>query len=625
MIKIFGLILMCLYLSGCTLDDPINLAHEGAKAGYLDLTDYQFAENGILKLNGEWELYWKHFVDARDFADRRVVEGQYVQVPQNWEEYQINNKPLSLYGYATYRLRVKVPDVDQVYGLRLHRIFTSYKLWIDGELYTTIGEISTTEEKAKAKAKLMPMSVFFKAQQPEVELILQVSNHHYYQGGIVDGIEMGTQDQIVKLSHKRWVFDLLLAGIILGIGIYHMILYFVVRKEASPFWFGMICLTVFIQLIFEGQMIFSFTFSSMSLQMEETLQTIEHFIIIPSLLRMMYFLFNKKMSLIIVKLVDTISIVAVIALVLLPFGYLYPIWTVYSFVILFVLVYIFIFIIKSMLRKEENAILAFAGYTIFASTGIYDLLISLKVFSPPFLMPFGLQIFIFCQCLIIARKYSRAFKKVQLLSENLNRSNQHLKKAYAEVDQQVQERTEELRNAKGKIEKMNQQLLQDKILLEKQVNIDGLTGLYNKSFAQNKLMDEINQSVKNNRPLAVCMLDLDLFKQVNDTFGHLVGDDVLKGVSRIMMECIRETDMAARYGGEEFVIVMPNTDVNEGYQLMEKIRKTVEKLDWDITGLKVTISGGVVQYVINHEQDILQQADCLLYKAKNRGRNRVER
>ena len=164
--------------------------------------------------------------------------------------------------------------------------------------------------------------------------------------------------------------------------------------------------------------------------------------------------------------------------------------------------------------------------------------------------------------------------------------------------------------------KQNQQLQQLAIS-------DSLTGLYNHSFSIERLHQEASNARRYGNPLTVMMLDIDYFKNVNDAHGHPFGDEVLKKVTEIIRSNIREGDVAGRYGGEEFLLVLPNTPLDGGLIIAERIRERVENNTWDFPGLKLTISAGVRQMTDQDPADLIKQADSNLYMAKEQGRNRV--
>ena len=155
---------------------------------------------------------------------------------------------------------------------------------------------------------------------------------------------------------------------------------------------------------------------------------------------------------------------------------------------------------------------------------------------------------------------------------------------------------------------------------------DGLTGLYHHKFFKFRLKEEFDRSRRYKHDLLLIMMDIDFFKKVNDTHGHLAGDRVLEGISRILKKATRLSDIVARYGGEEFAAILPYISRDDAMDVAERLRSSVEAYDFD--GIKVTISIGLGYFEWNNRDvgysDLLEIADKALYKAKKGGRNRVE-
>jgi diguanylate cyclase (GGDEF)-like protein len=155
---------------------------------------------------------------------------------------------------------------------------------------------------------------------------------------------------------------------------------------------------------------------------------------------------------------------------------------------------------------------------------------------------------------------------------------------------------------------------------------DPLTRLYNRRHLENYLTEEFSRASLEQHPLPVAMLDVDDFKFVNDTYGHLIGDQVLQHLAGILHTVLRSSDMPARYGGEEFAFVLPRSTPQDALLVCERIRSTVEHYDWEAVqkGLKVTVSIGMVwdTSVTNFEK-LIARADDRLYEAKRYGKNLV--
>ncbi|MCB0283738.1 MAG: diguanylate cyclase [Calditrichae bacterium] len=158
------------------------------------------------------------------------------------------------------------------------------------------------------------------------------------------------------------------------------------------------------------------------------------------------------------------------------------------------------------------------------------------------------------------------------------------------------------------------------------IKIDSLTKLYNRKTFFKELEKEIKRVSRYNTQMSVAIIDLDYFKKCNDTYGHVFGDSVLIKVSEFLLSSLRETDFAGRFGGEEFLVAMPETDKEGAKIVIERFRKSVQEMEFEIPGFRITFSAGIATIPEdgNEGDDIVRTADIALYKAKNNGRNRVE-
>ncbi len=158
---------------------------------------------------------------------------------------------------------------------------------------------------------------------------------------------------------------------------------------------------------------------------------------------------------------------------------------------------------------------------------------------------------------------------------------------------------------------------------ERMAVIDPLTHVYNRRKFSELLDQEIERVEKHNKSLSIVMLDIDHFKKINDTHGHDVGDYVLKRMTKLIRENIRDEDILSRYGGEEFAIILPERNLKGAIAVAERIRKVIESACFDKVG-HVTISAGVSDFMQgDNRESVFKKADNALYIAKNGGRNRV--
>jgi diguanylate cyclase (GGDEF)-like protein len=159
---------------------------------------------------------------------------------------------------------------------------------------------------------------------------------------------------------------------------------------------------------------------------------------------------------------------------------------------------------------------------------------------------------------------------------------------------------------------------------------DGLTGAFNKNYLLDSLAQEIARSQRCNRPLSVLLMDIDYFKKVNDTYGHLVGDEVLREFSKRISLAKREDDLLCRYGGEEFVLILGETNLDDAIAIAENCNQYVSSQAFATSAgdIPVTVSLGVAQLptspiAADAAHALLESADQQLYRAKESGRNRV--
>jgi two-component system, cell cycle response regulator len=171
-------------------------------------------------------------------------------------------------------------------------------------------------------------------------------------------------------------------------------------------------------------------------------------------------------------------------------------------------------------------------------------------------------------------------------------------------------------------------LADELMALREQVITDPLTGLFNVRHFRSALDKELERTLRSGVPTALMMIDLDHFKQVNDQWGHEVGNHVLKMTARLIGQATRQLDIQCRYGGEEFVVILPSTSLLLASQVAERLRELIEHAEMDVDGqaLKVTTSIGLSVRLANERGSadrLIKEADECLYQAKHSGRNKV--
>jgi len=200
---------------------------------------------------------------------------------------------------------------------------------------------------------------------------------------------------------------------------------------------------------------------------------------------------------------------------------------------------------------------------------------------------------------------------------------ENLSGSFLNILEELKKKLTELESHSDELAKLNRRLVEMTI-------IDELTGLYNKKHFRTRLQEEIDRVVRYHRTLCLLMIDIDDFKAVNDAYGHLTGDEVLRDVGRIMHSSVRPCDIVARYGGEEFSIILPECTLEEGLQVAEHLRLTIAEHDFlAVRGLgkqlRITASFGIAPRsdTVEDIDTLINRADSFLYQAKRLGKNRT--
>lgn len=161
------------------------------------------------------------------------------------------------------------------------------------------------------------------------------------------------------------------------------------------------------------------------------------------------------------------------------------------------------------------------------------------------------------------------------------------------------------------------------LILAEMSSVDSLTKIGNHRTLMEHLKSEMALALRKKTPLTIVMFDVDDFKRINDEKGHIYGDQVLREVAQLLQKSMRKGDLVGRYGGEEFMAIFPHTTLADGKKIAERIRKTVAEHDF-ISGMRVSLSGGVWEYKTESITELIHAADQQLYEAKRNGKNRVE-
>ena len=624
-----SLLLFVLFFTGCSGQSAALRLK--AQDGKMDLTRVTFTKD-IIQLNGEWELYWNCLLEP-DEIDPKLMTG-YITVPGSWNKYKMEDETISGSGYATYRLNFKI-DANEKLALKIPRLHTAYKLWMNGKLIASAGTVGKTIDTTISQ--YLPQVAFFYAKQGDNEIVVQVSNFHHRSGGILERINLGSEEQILRLRYNRLANDVLLFGCLIYMGLYHLSLFFFRKKDTSAFYFGMFCILVGFRTLLVGECLLIYLFPRFSWEIAHKLMTLTYYFVVPFVL--MFFLsvfptyFHKRM----VRIAQLLAAIFGLLILFTParvFTVVNPTYQIWSII---AIAYILIILIKINIREEKVSWLISIGASAFFLTSINDIVFVstwMNDVGPMFfrslfrignLSSAGMLIFTFANSLLLAKKFSDSLEKEEIAMQKLTEINTNL-------DKIVLHRTEELVDSNEKIKQQQTELEKVNTKLQELSTVDPLTKLWNRRKFDEFIYVEWERCLKHQYPIAVLFIDIDFFKGYNDYYGHLAGDECLTKIGQTIRGSLSSfTDMVARYGGEEFIVLLPEKEKEEAISIANGLRKRIEDLQiphkQSSVSSFVTVSIGVTYTTPNDNQeseDFFKAADIALYQAKAVGRNQVK-
>ncbi|MBO9599813.1 MAG: hypothetical protein J7559_18575, partial [Cohnella sp.] len=227
-----------------------------SERGMLDLTQVHVGENPI-KLQGEWAFYWQELLSPEDIRTRSAEarnRDRWISIPNSWLGYTIDGRRLEGTGFATFRVVIALSEKDknERLALRLPSIFHAYKLWVNGELLAEVGAVG--RDKSSATPRLATKLVFFQPRNDKVELVMQVANFHHKRGGITKDIELGGSDALTLRTNLKVASEMFITASLLVIGVYHLLLFVLRRKDRATLYFGLFTMLFGIRSLLVGEL-----------------------------------------------------------------------------------------------------------------------------------------------------------------------------------------------------------------------------------------------------------------------------------------------------------------------------------------------------------------------------------
>ncbi len=415
-----------------------------ATDGTCDLSGWRFAEDGPARLDGQWEFLWgaagpaghRGPLNPDGPADRYPV-------PATWQQPTALGRPVSPKGLAAYRLRVRLPPGDGPHALYLSGMLSACRVWVDGRLVGASGEIDEKGLETPHKHVVLPV---FASSGPEAEIVLEVANHTNVQGGLNTPILLGTRDQVQRLAGLRWLTGALIAGVLLAMSAYHLIIFAMRRADRSNLYFGLFALAWGAATLFSPASGFVLgEFTTLSWRWYVTLALLPYAVTIPLMLVLYHALFPKRHG----PWINAFFILlgGAYAVYLLAHG---PsafgrIPLLYFMVTRTAFLYLFAAFAMDIARREHGVLLLAPGYLALAYAELCKILYDLHVTASAEFAPYGMLVFILSYAVFMAVRFSQAFSNAERLAGELGNSNERLERLGRLKDTFLADATHELK------------------------------------------------------------------------------------------------------------------------------------------------------------------------------------
>jgi len=422
--------------------------------GVMDLTAWNFADDGAVSLTGQWQMYWRQLLAPGDIADRSAHPAPaFVSVPGIWSDYRLDGQRLTNSGYATYRLVVKLSPAmaAESKSLYMPSIATAYKLWVNGELAAENGRVG--DSRPGMTPRNVARIVTIRPSSEQLDLVIQVSNFVQRKGGLWKSIKLGTNEQIAGERERNVVYALAFSFGLYVMGLYHLFLYLPRRFDRSPLWFALLCFAVGTRTLFVGETLAVHWFPAITWELAVRLEYLSANSAMVFLLLFISLQYPREARIKIRNLLLALEMLF-IGFVLTTSAALYTqaIWLQEMLIVLdlFFILYVLALATK---RRRDGARIHLAGLLFILLAVLNDIFMYGRWIHSIDLSPLGLFGYLFAQSILLSHKFARSFSKIRNLSDELQQANLTL-------EHKIDERTSALRRANESLREVNGRLSQ---------------------------------------------------------------------------------------------------------------------------------------------------------------------
>ncbi|MDH3603091.1 MAG: 7TM-DISM domain-containing protein, partial [Candidatus Tectomicrobia bacterium] len=369
---IVTLVLIAGSLTACARDRSRREVPQAVQ-GTLDLTHWNFTQQGPVPLNGEWEFYWKRHLQAADLAQTSLpVRTGFIEVPGLWNGYAVGGQTLSGDGYATYRLNVLLGQPGDRLAFKFLDMATAFSVQVNGRHLLSVGVPGPTPHTTIPR--FHPQVIDFQPASDRLDIVIRVANFHHRKGGVWEAIRFGAADDIRASRERTLLLSLALTGSFVIMGLYHLGLFALRPSEPSPLYFGLFCLLIALRTLTTGE---RYLIELMPAFDWEALMKITYLTFYLGVLVFAGFvrsLFPQDMPKKALYLIGMVSLVFASLVLILPARLYTHTLTAFQIVAVLSVIYGLYVLILASIRKREGALVFLTGFAALSLTTLNDIL-----------------------------------------------------------------------------------------------------------------------------------------------------------------------------------------------------------------------------------------------------------
>jgi diguanylate cyclase (GGDEF)-like protein len=575
--------------------------------GQVTIQSSDFSSRKTLALVGDWSFFWKQLLEP-DQLQGSIKKSTFIKGRGGWQS-STYNQDYDAIGFATYHLDVALEKVANNLAIRIPQIESAYRLYIDTEFMASGGLVTDTELAGTPGFNTAIVRI------PDglktFSITIQVSNYHSSWGGLWAPIVLGDADSLHTLQRDKVALSLFIMGALLITVIHSLIQFFLRPTDNIPLVFACLCLLFFLREFTVDHMSFALSALAGGFVLITKLNFLSFYAGIPTALYFFHLSYNQEFHRKFCCFIYMVSIVFSAFVLFFPTRYFGLPLVLFEVFAVIVMLYMLQRIWVATTNKQRDAGVMLIGSLIAFSFAVNDILNVSGVITTGRFFSLGIIGFIMSQSFVTNNRFNQLSNHNETLTDKLKEHNADLELMSELLETKVEQRTRQLKLAN--------------IELKALANNDSLTNTFNRHGLQQYIQVAFESYRRSQNLFCIVLIDYDHFKEINDIYGHDVGDIVLLTGADLIKSGMREQDKLARWGGEEFLILLPNTDLQGALAIANKLKDAIsaDPIGQPV-GVNVSVTGGVA--LINHNdtfETLFKRADDALYQGKQNGRNQI--